>query len=210
MPIPRATNETPMGTATAEDQPLMTTKINQNLPGGAHPLHSLTVHPHPLSRTRNASGNEGPHSIITVGRIVAGVNVPILPGATARVPASRGSITPLDPMGTGPGITANQRISTIPLPASLTPCTGDLSAPDPPQPGRSAGTPLGPSLPQSPVFGGVGVVPRIMIMHLSAPSPTSINDGISKEQFSLHYSTIDDAIQLITVAGVGAYLTNID
>ena len=30
-------------------------------------------------------------------------------------------------------------------------------------------------------------------MHLSAPHSNSINDGIDKEHYSLHYSTIDDA-----------------
>ena len=44
-----------------------------------------------------------------------------------------------------------------------------------------------------------GVVPRkiedwIMIMHLCAPQDSSINDGILKEDFTLHYSTIDNAV----------------
>ena len=49
---------------------------------------------------------------------------------------------------------------------------------------------------------GVGVVPKKngswrMIMHLSAPTSTSINDYINKEDYSLRYSTIDEATKLI-------------
>ena len=62
---------------------------------------------------------------------------------------------------------------------------------------------------------GVGVVPKKngtwrMIMHLSAPHLHSINDGIDKEDFSLRYSTIDDATRLIAAAGTGAYMCKID
>lgn len=62
---------------------------------------------------------------------------------------------------------------------------------------------------------GVGVVPKKdgswrMIMHLSAPPSSSINDGIDKEQFSLRYSSLDDATKLIASIGQGAYLTKID
>ena len=46
---------------------------------------------------------------------------------------------------------------------------------------------------------GVGVIPKKtggwrMIMHLSAPPDSSINDGI---EFTLRYATIDDAVQMI-------------
>lgn len=62
---------------------------------------------------------------------------------------------------------------------------------------------------------GVGVVEKKnggwrMIMHLSAPTDNSINDGINKEDFSLHYSTIDDAVQLIHQQGAGANMAKID
>ena len=62
---------------------------------------------------------------------------------------------------------------------------------------------------------GVGVVPKKtggwrMIMHLSAPAETSINDGINKEEFTLHYSTIDDAIRMINNLGRNALLAKID
>ncbi len=48
---------------------------------------------------------------------------------------------------------------------------------------------------------GVGVIPKKtggwrMIMHLSAPQDNSINDGIHKD-FTLHYSSIDDAVQMV-------------
>ena len=63
---------------------------------------------------------------------------------------------------------------------------------------------------------GVGVIPKKtggwhMIMHLSAPHGQSINDGISKEEFTLRYSQIDDAIRLINLAGgKGALLAKVD
>ena len=62
---------------------------------------------------------------------------------------------------------------------------------------------------------GVGVVPKKngswrMIMHLSSPRLRSINDGIDKEDYSLSYSTIDDAARLIAAAGPGAYMCKID
>ena len=36
-----------------------------------------------------------------------------------------------------------------------------------------------------------------VILHLSAPSGRSINDFINKEEFTLHYSTIDNAVALL-------------
>ena len=62
---------------------------------------------------------------------------------------------------------------------------------------------------------GVGVVPKKtggwrMIMHLSAPAETSINDGIKKEEFTLHYSTIDDAIRMINKLGRNTLLAKVD
>ena len=49
-----------------------------------------------------------------------------------------------------------------------------------------------------------------MIMHLSAPTSTSINDYINKEDYSLRYSTIDEATKLIAAAGKGCFLAKID
>ena len=62
---------------------------------------------------------------------------------------------------------------------------------------------------------GVGVVPKKtggwrMIMHLSAPSESSINDGIDKEEFPLRYRTIDDAVQMVRHLGSKAKLAKID
>ena len=80
--------------------------------------------------------------------------------------------------------------------------------------GRMAGPYQSPPL-QNLQCSGVGVVPKKdgswrMIMHLSAPGMHSINDGIDKEPYSLHYSTIDDATRLIAAAGKGCYLAKID
>lgn len=62
---------------------------------------------------------------------------------------------------------------------------------------------------------GVGVVAKKtggwrMIMHLSAPTSRSINDGIDKEDFTLRYATIDDAVRLIHGLGSKAELAKID
>ena len=62
---------------------------------------------------------------------------------------------------------------------------------------------------------GVGVVPKNtggwrMIMHLSAPLSSSINDGISKEEFTLRYSTVDDAARIIRKLGSNTLLAKID
>ena len=62
---------------------------------------------------------------------------------------------------------------------------------------------------------GLGVVPKKngkwrMIMHLSAPVGQSINDHISKEQYSLQYSSVDDAVKLLTALGKGALMAKVD
>ena len=62
---------------------------------------------------------------------------------------------------------------------------------------------------------GVGVVPKKngkwrMIHHLSAPRGTSINDFILREEYSLHYATIDDAIASLLTLGAGALMAKID
>ena len=49
-----------------------------------------------------------------------------------------------------------------------------------------------------------------MIVHLSAPPDSSINDGIDKEQFTLCYATIDDAVHMINRLGSGYFLAKID
>ena len=62
---------------------------------------------------------------------------------------------------------------------------------------------------------GVRVVPKKtggwrIIMHLSAPVETSINNGINKEEFTLHYSTIDDAVRMINKLGKNTLLAKVD
>ena len=62
---------------------------------------------------------------------------------------------------------------------------------------------------------GVGVVPKKnntwrMIMHLSAPAGNSINDYIPKDDFSLHYASIDDAVNLLLSLGKGANMAKVD
>ena len=62
---------------------------------------------------------------------------------------------------------------------------------------------------------GLGVVPKKNgklrpIHHLSAPFGESVNDGISIDDFSLHYVTVDNAISLILQHGPRAYLSKVD
>ena len=49
-----------------------------------------------------------------------------------------------------------------------------------------------------------------MIHHLSAPEGTSVNDGITKEEYSLKYITIDNAISKIMRLGRGTLLAKFD
>jgi len=49
-----------------------------------------------------------------------------------------------------------------------------------------------------------------MIHHLSAPQGRSINDFIPGDEFSLWYSTVDDAINCLLTLGVGALMAKID
>ena len=62
----------------------------------------------------------------------------------------------------------------------------------------------------------IGVVPKKeqgkfrTILHLSHPPGESINDFISKEDYSLHYITIDKAIAAIKRVGRGAWLSKLD
>jgi len=72
--------------------------------------------------------------------------------------------------------------------------------------------------PPFPIFrvSPLGIVPKKnpgdfrMIHHLSFPKGTSVNDGISSSHTSVHYATIDDAIQKIKQSGVGSYLAKTD
>ena len=47
-------------------------------------------------------------------------------------------------------------------------------------------------------------------MHLSAPNGLSVNDGINKDEFSLHYVTVDDAVRIIHRHGPGCLLAKAD
>lgn len=47
-------------------------------------------------------------------------------------------------------------------------------------------------------------------MHLSAPVESSINDGINKEDITLRYSTVDDAVRMINKLGRNTPLAKVD
>ena len=58
---------------------------------------------------------------------------------------------------------------------------------------------------------GFGAIPKKngkwrMIMHLSAPVGRSVNDGIHPDDFSLHYSSVDDAVAIFLHLGKGALM----
>lgn len=62
---------------------------------------------------------------------------------------------------------------------------------------------------------GLGVVPKKgnkwrMILHLSAPFKHSINDHISKDDYSLQYTSIDDAIRILSSLGPNAPMAKVD
>ena len=62
---------------------------------------------------------------------------------------------------------------------------------------------------------GLGAIPKKvgkwrMILHLSAPQGNSVNDGIDKDQFPIQYSTVDEAISLVTSFGAGAVMAKVD
>ena len=82
------------------------------------------------------------------------------------------------------------------------------------QRGETAGPYLTPPLPDL-HCSGLGVVPKkngrlCPIHHLSSPVGESINDGISPDEFSLHYVSVDHAICLIQHHGHGTYLSKVD
>ena len=62
---------------------------------------------------------------------------------------------------------------------------------------------------------GIGVVPKKsgghrLIVHLSAPAGDSINDGISGDEYSLEYVTVDDVVAHVVKQGPGALLYKVD
>ena len=62
----------------------------------------------------------------------------------------------------------------------------------------------------------LGLVPKKqlgefrMIHHLSFPKGTSLNDGIPDVETSVRYATVDDAIMLRKLAGLGCFLAKTD
>ena len=62
----------------------------------------------------------------------------------------------------------------------------------------------------------LGVVPKKasgeyrLIHHLSFPSRSSVNDGISTEDTSVQYARVDDAFTMIKQLGQGCFLTKTD
>ena len=70
---------------------------------------------------------------------------------------------------------------------------------------------LSPNLQCSPL----GVVPKKdgtwrIIMDLSSPHGSSINDYISKDEFTLHYATFDQALSLVAHHGRNALMAKLD
>ena len=49
-----------------------------------------------------------------------------------------------------------------------------------------------------------------IIMDLSQPISDSVNDNINKEEFSLHYATVDDAVKMINQLGQHTQLAKVD
>ena len=47
-------------------------------------------------------------------------------------------------------------------------------------------------------------------MHLSAPAGRSVNDGIPLDEFSLHYSAVDDAVTILLHLGRGTLMAKVD
>ena len=61
----------------------------------------------------------------------------------------------------------------------------------------------------------LGVVPKkdgcwCIIMDLSSPRGSSINDFISKEDYTLHYASFDQALALVSSFGTGALMAKLD
>ena len=83
---------------------------------------------------------------------------------------------------------------------------------------RVTGRILGPFT-TSPIYplhcSGLGAIPKRngkwrMVMHLSAPAGRSINDSIHPDEFSIYYSSVDDAVAILLHLGKGALMAKID
>eukprot|EP00731_Ephydatia_muelleri_P031197 Em0022g711a len=80
--------------------------------------------------------------------------------------------------------------------------------------GRVRGPFLKPPLPNFRTL-GLGYVPKKngkwrVILHLLAPAGVSINDSISREEYTLHYISIDDAVKLLYGHGPGALMAKVN
>ena len=61
----------------------------------------------------------------------------------------------------------------------------------------------------------LGAVPKKdgtyrIILDLSSPRGSSINEGISRDDFSVKYSSFDDAVTLIRSSGTSTFMAKID
>ena len=82
----------------------------------------------------------------------------------------------------------------------------------------SRGHSAGPfSTPPFPIFhcSPIGAVPKPdstirLILDLSSPRNASVNDGISKEDYSVSYSSFDDAVELLRQLGASSFMSKID
>ena len=62
-----------------------------------------------------------------------------------------------------------------------------------------------------------GVIPKKgqpgkwrMIMDLSSPASASVNNGISSEEFSMHYIKVDEIIRMVSKYGPGTLMAKFD
>ena len=82
--------------------------------------------------------------------------------------------------------------------------------------GRVAGLFPSPSLPNLQVS-GFGVIPKkgqpgkwCLIVDLSSPHGSSVNDGIDPDEFAMHYIHLDQIINMIAKHGPGALMAKFD
>ena len=82
--------------------------------------------------------------------------------------------------------------------------------------GRVAGPFMHPLIPQLHIS-SFGVIPKNgqpgkwrLIMDLSSPAGSSVNDGIDVDSFSLQYTRVDDIIKMVSKFGFGALIAKFD
>ena len=68
--------------------------------------------------------------------------------------------------------------------------------------------------PSQPQVNSFGVIPKVgkwcLIVDLSSPTKSSVNDGINPKDFPLHYITVDQVICLVSQFGAGALMAKFD